>query len=187
MYGNFLVDEKALFSILFEKILQEFLSESITLDLKKAEAQLIEVLQTMMKIQVPQHPELTKGEETALTIRDQVYHHMDGKINIEGFAKQYKVSEQTLQNAFKSLFGFTPKRFLQLLKLNLVHHDLQNADPATYTVLRIASKWGFTHMGRFSEAYTELFGENPSLTLKSLDYIKGNMIASCTSRKEEMT
>ena len=59
---------------------------------------------------------LTKGEKTALAIRDQVYHHMDGKVNIDAFAKQYQVSIQTLENAFKSLFGFTPKKFLQLLK-----------------------------------------------------------------------
>ena len=111
---------------------------------------------------------------------------MDGKINIESFAKQYKVSVKTLENAFKSLFGFTPKKFLQLLKLNLVHHDLQNADPKTCSVLRIASKWGFTHMGRFSQDYTKLFGENPSDTLKSLEYIKGNMISICTSRQEEI-
>jgi transcriptional regulator GlxA family with amidase domain len=111
---------------------------------------------------------------------------MDGKVNIDSFAKQYQVSIQTLENAFKSLFGFTPKKFLQLLKLNLVHHDLQNTDPESSTVLRIASKWGFSHMGRFSQEYTKLFGENPSETLKSLEYIKGNMISTCTSRQEEM-
>jgi AraC-like DNA-binding protein len=96
------------------------------------------------------------------------------------------VSEQTLQNAFKSLFGFTPKKFLQLLKLNLVHHDLQNAEPKSTTILTVASKWGFRHMGRFSKEYTILFEENPSFTLQSIEYLQGNMISTCTSRQEEM-
>jgi len=143
-------------------------------------------LQSLLETETLQEPKLTKGERIALAIRDQVYHHMDGKINMKSFAKQYQVSGQTLTNAFKSLFGFTPKYFLQALKLNLVHHDLKNADPKSCTVLKIASKWGFSHMGRFSQAYTQLFGENPSLTLKSLEYIEGNMISSCTSRQEEI-
>ena len=184
--GKYMFDENAQFSILFDKTLKAFLNIDETFDLKKAENTFIDYVKNLIKTTSLEEAKLTKGEEIALAIRDQVYHHMDGKINIESFAKQYKVSEQTLQNAFKSLFGFTPKKFLQLLKLNLVHHDLQNADPETCTVLRIASKWGFSHMGRFSQEYTKLLGENPSETLKSLEYIKGNMISTCTSRQEEM-
>ena len=90
---------------------------------------------------------------------------MDGKVSISSLSKQHAVSEKTLQNSFKSLFGFTPKLFLRQLKLNLVHHDLVNSSSSYTTVSRIAQKWGFTHMGRFSQYYTILFGENPSVTL----------------------
>ena len=185
-FGKFMEDDNALFSDIFDKVLKKFLADDTTLDLHEAQKELITALQLLFKTQTFQEPKLTKGEHMALAIRDQVYHHMDGKINMESFAKQYKVSDQTLINAFKSLFGFTPKHFLQLLKLNLVHHDLQNADPKSCTVLHIASKWGFSHMGRFSKEYTKLFGENPSLTLKSLEYIEGNMISTCISRQEEI-
>jgi AraC-like DNA-binding protein len=184
--GKYMFDENARFSTLFDKTLKAFLHSDESFDLHETEKIFIEYVKNLIETTSLQEPKLTKGEEIALAIRDQVYHHMDGKINIKSFAKQYKVSEQTLQNAFKSLFGFTPKKFLQLLKLNLVHHDLQNADPATCTVLRIASKWGFSHMGRFSQEYTKLLGGNPSETLKSLEYVKDNMISTCTSRQEEM-
>jgi AraC-like DNA-binding protein len=183
---KYLMDESLVFSTLFDKTLETFLHVDDNFDLEKVEARFIDYVRKITETSSLKEAKLTKGEKTALAIRDQVYHHMDGKVNIDAFAKQYQVSIQTLENAFKSLFGFTPKKFLQLLKLNLVHHDLQNADPERSTVLRIASKWGFSHMGRFSQAYTELFGENPSETLKSLEYIKGNMISSCTSRQEEM-
>jgi AraC-like DNA-binding protein len=184
--GKYMFDEDIEFSILFDETLKAFLHFDESFDLQNAEKTFIEYVTNLIETTSFQKMKLTRGEEIALAIRDQVYHHMDGKINIESFAKQYKVSVQTLENAFKSLFGFTPKKFLQLLKLNLVHHDLQNADPETCTVLRIASKWGFLHMGRFSQDFTKLFGENPSETLKSLEYIKGNMISTCTSRQEEM-
>jgi len=183
---KYLIDKNALFLTLINRILDEFLDDKREQNDRELEESIIVTLNTLIERETPQTPKLTKGEEIALSIRDQVYHHMDGKINIESFASQYKVSERTIQNAFKSLFGFTPKRFLQLLKLNLVHHDLQNADPKSCTVIRISSKWGFSHMGRFSQEYTKLFGENPSQTLKSLKYTKGNMISSCTSRQEEM-
>ena len=184
--GKYMFDEHAHFSTLFDKTLKAFLHFDESFDLQEVEKTFINHVQKLIKTSSLQEPKLTKGEKTVLAIRDQVYHHMDGKVNIESFAKQYKVSVQTLENAFKSLFGFTPKKFLQLLKLNLVHHDLQNADPQTCTVSRMALKWGFYHMGRFSQEYTKLFGENPSETLRSLEFVKGNMISTCTSRQEEM-
>ena len=186
LLGSYIEDKKGLLASALNHILKEFLNLNIELNINKAQKELITLVKHLIETQPLEEIKLTKGEKNALSIRDQVYHHMDGKINIKTFANQYKVSEQTLQNAFKSLFGFTPKHFLQLLKLNLVHHDLQESNPKETTVLRVASKWGFSHMGRFSQEYTKLFGQNPSQTLKSLEYIKDNMIQSCTSRQEEM-
>lgn len=154
---------------------------------RDAEEEINNILMKLLTEQTPTPPKLTKGEEKALDIRDQVYRHMDGKINIGSLAKQHQISEKTLQNSFKSLFGFTPNHFLRQLKLNLTHNDLKKSDPNQSTVMRIAEKWGFMHMGRFSNFYTELFGENPSQTLRR-DYQGGIPIAkSCVSRQEEMT
>jgi len=186
LLGSYIEDKEGLLAPTLYHILKEFLSLNIKLDINKAQKELITLVEHLVDTQSIKDAKLTKGEKIALSIRDQVYHHMDGKINIETFANQYQVTEQTLQNAFKSLFGFTPKYFLQLLKLNLVHHDLQESTQKETTVLRVASKWGFSHMGRFSQEYTKLFGQNPSQTLKSLEYSKDNMVQSCTSRKEEM-
>jgi AraC-like DNA-binding protein len=184
--GKYIIDINNKLSNSLDTILDNFLDNQITMNLDKFEREIFNILEDLIKKEVPQNSKLTEGEEIALSIRDQVYHHMDGKINIKTFANQYKVTEQTIQNSFKSLFGFTPKKFLQLLKLNLVHHDLQKHNSKDITVSRVASKWGFTHMGRFSQEYTKLFQENPSYTLKSSEYIRGNMIKSCTSRQEEM-
>ena len=115
---------------------------------------------------LPYRPKLTKGETYALEICDRVYNHTEPTISIKAFAKAYKVTEQTLQNAFKSLFGITPYKFVRNLKLNQVRQELLQANPVQVTVIAIANKWGFVHMGHFSSYYTQLFGENPSVTLR---------------------
>ena len=153
---------------------------------KKAEDKIMAVLKELLEAQTPTMSKLTKGEETALTIRDQVYAHMDGKINIASLAKQHNVSERTLQKSFQSLFGFTPTEFLRQMKLNLVYRDLKFADPKTEKVSSVAQKWGFIHMGRFSSYYTELFGENPSQTLKTPFKKENSMEGECVERKEEI-
>jgi len=152
----------------------------------KAEEELIEVLLKLIEVQTPITPKLTKGEKIALDIRNQVYKHMDGKIDIKKFAQQYNVSEQTLQNSFKNIFGFTPNLFFRLLKLNLAHRDLKYNSIKDKTVSRIASKWGFKHMGRFSSYYSKLFKVTPSTTLEK-HYLKDkSMTEPCTQRQEEV-
>ncbi len=157
-----------------------------TLSYQEAEEEILSVVMELLSKQTPVEPKLTDGEKIALKIRDQVFRHMDGNISIGSLAKQYKVSGQTLQNSFKSLFGFTPKLFLRLLKLNLVHQELQKSTPQQSSVTKIALKWGFRHMGQFSTYYTELFGENPSLTLKNSQEDEKGLNATCVSRQEEM-
>ena len=153
---------------------------------QKAEEEILSVVMELLSEQTPVEPKLTDGEKIALSIRDQVFHHMDGDISISSLAKQYKVSEQTLQNSFKSLFGFTPKLFLRLLKLNIVRQELQKNDREQNTVSKVALKWGFRHMGRFSAYYTELFGENPSQTLKDAQADEKGLTEACVSRQEEI-
>ena len=153
---------------------------------KKSEGKIIALLKELLETQTPMMTKLTKGEETALIIRDQVYAHMDGKISIESLAKQHNISERTLQKSFKSLFGFTPTKLIRQMKLNLVYRDLKYANAKNEKVSRVAQKWGFLHMGRFSNYYTELFGENPSQTLKTLYHEENSMEGECVERKEEI-
>ena len=184
-------DRDAVMSKALHNVWEEFTNQNNRKKDKQAfidsEKEISDILTKLLTEQTPTSPKLTKGEQKALDIRDQVYRHMDGKISIKSLAKEYNVSERTLQNSFKSLFGFTPTHFLRNLKLNLVHNDLKKSDPRENTVIRIAEKWGFMHMGDFSSFYTELFAENPSQTLRR-DYYGGNPLeASCVSRMDEIS
>ena len=130
------------------------------------ETELLNHLDVLLETQTPYFPKLTKGEKIALAIFDRIYHQVNDKVTINALAKEFGVSEQTLQNAFKSFFGFTPNRFIRHLKLNHVRKALIEADPKQDTIVSIANRWGFTHMGHFSRYYTQLFEENPSVTLQ---------------------
>ena len=157
-----------------QKLLEEILKRvekdpSVLEDEAQAAAMEEEVMQTVTSLfeeQTPALPKLTKGEKIALQIRDRIYKRLSKKVTIASLAQEYGVSEQTLQNAFKSLFGFTPSKFLRNLKLNHVRRALIKADPQEDAIVHIAKRWGFTHMGHFSRYFTDLFGENPSVTLK---------------------
>jgi len=171
--GFFIDDKEEILSSIFQKT-------------KNKEQDILFTLTNFVKKYSPRTSKITKGESIALSIRDEVYQHMDGEISISAFAKKYNVHSQTLQNSFKSLFGFTPKLFLRLLKLNLVHYELENTDPKTATVSNIARKWGFTHMGRFSNYYSKLFLEKPSTTLKKVIPNVNGIESKCVVRQEEI-
>ncbi len=151
----------------------------------KTEAEITDLLLDIINTQKAQTPHLSWSEEVVFKIRERVLKHMDGNISIDELSKEYNISQKSMQNSFKSLFGFTPKEFLRLMKLNLVHHELIRKSREEVTVTEVSQKWGFPHQGRFSRFYTELFLENPLATLKREPIIDG-MREDCVERKEEM-
>ena len=75
------------------------------------------------------------------------------------------VGLSALYAAFRRYRGYTPNEFLRNVRLRRARDELRMASPGT-TVREIASRWGFNHVGRFSQAYQKRFGEFPSETLR---------------------
>jgi AraC family transcriptional regulator, ethanolamine operon transcriptional activator len=75
------------------------------------------------------------------------------------------VSLRTLEYTCKTLLGVSPQRYLTCLRLHGARRDIR-ALAGSSSVMEIAFKWGFSHLGRFSIAYRELFGEPPSRTMQ---------------------
>ena len=164
-------------------------SEMPALDSKTSlqiETEITEAMLQLLDEEEVQIPNFTKSEKIALEIKQKLFKHMDGQMTIASLAKEYTISTKSLQNAFRSLFDLTPNEFTRLLKLNLVHHELLHSNSSDISVMKIARKWGFAHMGRFSKYYSELFGENPSITLKSAIPQIDGMNIHCVERQEEM-
>jgi AraC family transcriptional regulator, ethanolamine operon transcriptional activator len=78
------------------------------------------------------------------------------------------VSERTLRNAFQSVYGMSPIRFLQLRRLHQVRRALRR--DAAVSVTEVALRHGFVNLGRFAAEYRQLFGESPSLTRRNAGF-----------------
>jgi AraC family transcriptional regulator, ethanolamine operon transcriptional activator len=76
------------------------------------------------------------------------------------------VSERTLEYAFQEVMGMSPVAYLTRLRLHRVRQALRMATHGSTTVSTQALSWGFWHMGDFSRAYKDCFGELPSETLR---------------------
>jgi AraC-like DNA-binding protein len=76
------------------------------------------------------------------------------------------VSERTLRACCQEHLGMGPVHYLWLRRMHLARRALVCADPANTTVTQIATGLGFWELGRFSVEYREMFGEQPSASLR---------------------
>jgi len=104
---------------------------------------------------------LSKKETLVFDVRDYILENIEENIAIETLASKFDMSEKTLQTSFKKVFGYTPKRFMKLLKLNLAHRDIVQND-GSKTISEIAMKYGFGNFGLFSKKYKDMYGSLPS-------------------------
>lgn len=77
------------------------------------------------------------------------------------------LSVRAVEEGFKRHIGLSPMAYVRETRLARVHGDLVEADPETATVSQVATRWGFVHLGRFTQAYRLKYGTLPSQTLRS--------------------
>ena len=98
--------------------------------------------------------------------RAYMHTHLSDPLNIEAIAKKFKLSERSLRNYFKEELNTSPKQYLTALRLTKIKGELQVLNMEKGLVEKTARRFGFQHMGQFSKAYKEFFGELPSETLR---------------------
>ncbi|MFC7655264.1 helix-turn-helix transcriptional regulator [Pseudonocardia benzenivorans] len=81
-------------------------------------------------------------------------------------ARQVGISVRALQEGFKEYVGVPPMTYLREVRLTRAHDELRDAEPGAVAVAEVASRWGFTHLGRFGVAYRRKFGVAPSRTMR---------------------
>ncbi|WP_142047161.1 helix-turn-helix transcriptional regulator [Pseudonocardia kunmingensis] len=86
---------------------------------------------------------------------------------IAELAAAVAVSARTLQDRFAHALGLPPMTYLRNVRLDRIHAELLDGDPAEITVGVAAARWGFLHPGRFAAAYQQRFGRPPSATLRA--------------------
>lgn len=88
--------------------------------------------------------------------------HLHEELNIEHLAIYAGVSVRSLFHGFKHFKGISPMAFLKNLRFEHAHHDLTQR--SSLSITEIAYKWGFSHLGRFSQEYKQRYGVLPSIT-----------------------
>ncbi len=87
-------------------------------------------------------------------------------LSVRHVAAALGVSERTLQWAFQRHFGLAIMTFVRQRRLEQANRKLLAADVDAMTVTTVAMDSGFQHLGRFSSAYRQCFGEYPSESLR---------------------
>lgn len=75
------------------------------------------------------------------------------------------VGVRALNATFPRFQNMPMMKYLREIRLRAVRQELQDLTGAA-SVAEVALKWGFDHMGRFSQQYQSRFGELPSQTLR---------------------
>lgn len=73
------------------------------------------------------------------------------------------VTPNVLQQQFRTHFGTSPMQYLRQLRLEGVRAELLASNTTTH-VPEIVRRWGYVHLGRFTDAYAECFNERPEST-----------------------
>lgn len=91
--------------------------------------------------------------------------NLHSSLTIEALAQHAGVSVRTLFAGFKNFLNTTPMSYLKTLRFEQAHIELMQNEQISVT--DVAFKWGFTHLGRFSQEYKHRYGELPSSTRRA--------------------
>lgn len=84
-------------------------------------------------------------------------------------ARHLGVPLRTLQESIQNELGMSLSNVIRQSRLRVARSILLERDPTSCSVTEVALQCGFRHLGRFSLAYREAFGEKPSDTLRLLN------------------
>ena len=90
--------------------------------------------------------------------------HLDQPLTVEEIAAAAGISPRGLQMVFRQYRDTTPLGFWRDARLARAHGDLV---AGAGSVTEVALKWGFSHFGRFSQAYAARYGISPRDTLRA--------------------
>lgn len=91
--------------------------------------------------------------------------NLDNPISLDDIANAAGVTPRSLQLGFRNFRNTSPMAMLRAERLRRVHEELMAGASGT-SVTEVATRWGFCHLGRFSQTYKAKYGQSPSRTLQ---------------------
>ncbi len=131
-----------------------------------AEILLSEYLGQLLPGQVLQDIDNTARSKKLVNVaREFMVAHYADPISVPDIAKACDAGVRNLQASFKSVVGLSPRQVLTSIRLERARNVLERAADGA-SVADAALGAGFFHLGRFSRAYRDAYGELPSETLR---------------------
>lgn len=98
-------------------------------------------------------------------VLDYVHEHLQEPISLADLVDVSGVAGRSLHAHFRRFTGKSPLAYVAEQRLARARSDLKKAEQGE-TVTTIATRWGFTQLGRFAGVYRRTYGESPVETLR---------------------
>jgi len=102
--------------------------------------------------------------KVAIEAIEYIHENTKKTLTIKSLVKQLQTTTRTLHFGFIETFGISPIAYIRNLRLASTRRDL--IKKTWPTVTETAMFWNFHHLGRFSKAYQNAYGESPSETAR---------------------
>ena len=99
--------------------------------------------------------------------REYIEAHLHESIRISDICEVSATSASKLERIFRRELHTSPCGYVLGRRLEAVRKELSDTSLPDKQIAHIAMDYGFNHLGRFSGAYREQFGELPSETLQA--------------------
>jgi AraC-like DNA-binding protein len=127
------------------------------------ESRLISTLADVLPLQTARNEAGRLAVQRLADLESWIEAHLGEAITVGRLCEVAQVGERSLQLSFNARRGMSPMRFVCERRLAAAHRRISRAEVRDQ-ITGIATSLGFTHLGRFSVAYREAFGEPPSRT-----------------------
>jgi len=124
-----------------------------------------EILNDIFSTIIIERKTLPRAKFDISEVRKDLDKNLKSSISIPELSKKYKISERQLHNTFKSTYGYTPKQYVNNLRLNAIRQILLKEKGTV--ISKLTAEFQYFHMGHFSKEYKKMFGEVPSQTRKN--------------------
>lgn len=118
-----------------------------------------EAVESIMKVACPDRASGRTNAETARAVHGYLVAHLHERITIEELAKSFHINPTTLKEAFKAEYGNSIAAHIREHRMERAA-ELLSEDGASVT--ETARRVGFVSQSRFSSAFAEKYGMNPS-------------------------
>lgn len=148
------------------QILQHNINASEFVDLKNASLVYELIFELCTHFSCDEQEKAYQSKESLDRLRrilDYINSHYDENISLQEVAKQEYLSVPYLSKYFKKKLGLSFSEYLKNLRLHYAVNDLLNE---TLTIDKIATKNGFPNVRSFVTAFSEKYGELPSIWRK---------------------